>query len=134
MAITPAAAAAWSAARWSTPPRPRRRCPPPPTRRSLARPSRSRRPLRPSHPPVALAAGTATSPAISALPVGTFTVTVNFVNSDGNFANSSGGLSGDQVVIKSNTTTTVTPATTNTVFGQPAVLTVTVTANAPGAG
>ena len=67
------------------------------------------------------------------LTVGTHNITATY-NGDANFLTSTGALPGVQTVVKANTLTTPSSAPNPSVFGQPVVLTATVTAVAPGAG
>lgn len=85
--------------------------------------------------PVALnGSGVAASGATSALLTGNHTVTVSFVNSDGNFSNSSASLSGGQQVNKDPTTTTAGATPASSSFGQAVTFNATVSANPPGSG
>jgi large repetitive protein len=59
------------------------------------------------------------------------TVVVNFKNLDGNFTNSSAGLSGGETITKAGTTTTVTSSVNPSVFGQTVTFTAVVAANMP---
>jgi hypothetical protein len=77
---------------------------------------------------------TATSGATATLSVATspHTVTASYVNSDGNFNNSSGTLSGGQVITAAATLTAVTSTVNPSVFGQSVKFTATVTDNSAG--
>jgi hypothetical protein len=78
----------------------------------------------------------ATSGAIATLTVngGTaHTVTANYVNSDGNFVNSTGSLTGGQTVKPAPTSTTVSSSQNPSIYGQPVTFTATVM-NTAGAG
>jgi hypothetical protein len=86
--------------------------------------------------PVALnASGVATSASISNRTVNgsPHTIAANYTNSDGNFNNSNGSLSGGQIVNKATTSTGVTSSVNPSVFGQGVTFTATVT-NTSGTG
>src|SRR5205823_1634709 len=84
--------------------------------------------------PVSLAGGSAASGAISTLSVAGHTVTAAY-SGDSNFTGSDNtGSPLTQTVNKASTTTAVASATNPSVFGQPMVFTVTVTATSPGSG
>ncbi|MGD0735468.1 MAG: Ig-like domain repeat protein [Terracidiphilus sp.] len=70
----------------------------------------------------------------TSLAVGNHTITSSY-GGDGNFNGDTGSLTGNpQVVIKDNTTSTVTSLPNPTVFGQSVTFTATVSASAPGTG
>jgi hypothetical protein len=77
--------------------------------------------------------GVATTSAITTLTVGTHTVTATYLT-DGNFATSTGTLTGGQVVNPAATSTAVSSSANPSVFGQGVTFSATVTATAPGAG
>jgi hypothetical protein len=84
--------------------------------------------------PVALdSSGHATSIGISTLAAGSHTVSANYVNSDGNFSNSSGSLVGGQTVNPASTATAVSSSANPSVFGQAVTFSATVS-NAGGTG
>src|SRR6185369_15956088 len=82
--------------------------------------------------PVSLSGGSASSGTIATLPVGPHVITAVY-SGDGNFL---AGTSADstQTVNKANTTSAVSSSFTPSAFGQSVSFTVTVGANAPGAG
>ena len=77
-----------------------------------------------------LSSGTATLP-VSSLTVGTHNIQANYAG-DTNFAAGSGSTT--QLVNKASTTTALTTSTATPVFGQPVIITATVSATAPGTG
>lgn len=84
--------------------------------------------------PVALSNGIATSPPVSSLSTTVHTVTASYVNTDGNFTNSSGSLNGGQVVKASSTTTLATSCMTTFVENQSIALTATINGSNPTGG
>jgi hypothetical protein len=82
--------------------------------------------------PVILASGVASTDPISSLAVGIHSVTATYSGVT-RFATSTGSLP-SQSVIRSDTTTTLTPFTNPSVFGQPVTFTATVVPIAPGGG
>jgi|GEM_PF-1187038 len=76
--------------------------------------------------PVALTAGSATSPATSALAAGNHPVTATYTPT-GSFSGSSGSLAGGQTVNSGGTTTTVASSQNPSTFGQSITFTATVT-------
>ena len=83
--------------------------------------------------PVALVGGSASSPAIDSLAVGTHVVTASY-SGDGNYSASSGTLAGGQVVNKAGTTTGLGTSGSPSTYSQSVTFTATVAAAAPGAG
>jgi hypothetical protein len=79
---------------------------------------------------------TATSAATTTLSIGgsPHSVSANYVNADGDFTNSTGSLSGGQVVTKADTTTTVNSSAGTITLGDTVTFTATVAANPPGSG
>jgi len=77
---------------------------------------------------------TATSQATAVIPVtgSPHTVSVNYVNTDGNFSNSSGSLSPGQSVTAANVSVGVVSSTNPSVFGQSVTFTATVTDTSAG--
>src|SRR4030081_1878747 len=82
--------------------------------------------------PVALSGGSATSPSISSLPVGTSAISASY-SGDVNFTGSA-SPSFTQTVNKDATTTAVVSSANPSLFGQSVTFTATVSANSPGAG
>jgi hypothetical protein len=82
--------------------------------------------------PVILASGVAALDPISSLAVGLHSVTATYAGVT-RFATSTGSLP-SQSVIRSDTTTTLTPSVNSSVFGQPVTFTATVAPIAPGGG
>ncbi|HEU5001873.1 MAG TPA: Ig-like domain repeat protein [Actinomycetota bacterium] len=83
--------------------------------------------------PVTLAGGSASSPSVASLAVGTHTVTATY-SGGSSFGGSSGTLAGGQLVNQAGSTTGITSDPNPSVFGQPVVVTATVAAAAPGVG
>jgi len=84
--------------------------------------------------PVTLASGSATSPAVSTLSVGTHAVTATYAG-DANFTGSSGTLAGGQTVNRAATTTTITSdLATASIAGDPVTVVFAVAASPPGSG
>lgn len=86
--------------------------------------------------PVVLVAGSATSNATSTLNVSgsPHTVTANYVNTDGNFKNSTGSLAGGQNVTAASTSTAVSSSQNPSVYGQAVTFSATVSVASPGVG
>jgi autotransporter-associated beta strand protein len=82
---------------------------------------------------LALSSGTATFTSITALSVGSHTVSVSYEGA-GLYATSTGILSGSQTVNQASTTTSVSPTPNPSVYGQSVTLTANVAATSPGAG
>jgi hypothetical protein len=82
--------------------------------------------------PVTVTSGVAASSPISSLALGVHSVTATYAGVT-RFATSTGSLP-SQSVIRSDTTTTLTPFTNPSVFGQPVTFTATVAPTAPGGG
>jgi hypothetical protein len=82
---------------------------------------------------VTLSGGSASSGAISSLPVGNVTV-IALYSGDGNFNASSSTLAGGQTVNQANSSTAVSSSVNPSVFGQAVVFSARVTAVSPGAG
>jgi endoglucanase Acf2 len=92
--------------------------------------------------PVALVGGLASAPAIATLAVGTHAVEADYLNSDGQFADSVGMLAGGQVVVAAvspgpapsarATLITLTASPASPSYDQPVTFTATVAAAAPG--
>ncbi len=85
-------------------------------------------------PAVALAGGSASSGATSALSAGTHTVEAVFTSADTNFNNSSDLLDGGQTVNKRDTLTTVSSSLNPSTFGENVTFTATVVGTGAGAG
>ena len=82
---------------------------------------------------VGLSSGSATSPAISSLAVGSYTVTADY-SGDSGFNTSSGALTGSQIVNMANSLTAVASSANPSLSGQQVTFTATVTPAAPGTG
>ena len=79
---------------------------------------------------------TATSQATATLTISgsPHSVTANYTNADANFVNSSGSLSGGQIVNQAGTTTTVNSSAGTITLGDTVTFTATVTVNSPATG